>query len=187
MIMGSSGSGKSTLLNIIGLLDKHDSGKFNLFNLDVNKSSEKENALIRSVNFGFVFQNFQLIPRMNVLENILLPAKITNQYNKSVIEHAMNLLNIVNLEDYTQHYPNQLSGGQQQRVAIARALINKPTILLADEPTGSLDSNTSVEIINYLKMLNKEQGLTIIMVTHDKSYTHVANKLFHMNDGILHL
>jgi putative ABC transport system ATP-binding protein len=186
-IMGTSGSGKTTLLNIIGCLDRPTSGRYLLAGREVfggesNSSGLDDNELseVRNKHIGFIFQNFYLLPYATVLENVLLPALYSDsRVNKT---KAMEILRLVGLSERAKFKPNQLSGGQQQRVAIARALINEPELILADEPTGQLDSNTAREIMELLKELNKK-GKTIILVTHDNNIAGYAEKIIHMKDG----
>jgi len=186
-IMGTSGSGKTTLLNIIGCLDRPTSGRYLLAGKEVfggesNSSGLDDNELseVRNKHIGFIFQNFYLLPYATVLENVLLPALYSDsKVNKT---KAMEILRLVGLSERARFKPNQLSGGQQQRVAIARALINEPELILADEPTGQLDSNTAREIMELLKELNKK-GKTIILVTHDNNIAGYAEKIIHMKDG----
>ena len=180
MIMGKSGSGKTTLLNILGFLDKFDDGSYffeynNVTNLNENKRSE-----FRNTNIGFVFQQFNLVETLNVFQNVELPMI----YKKERKERVEKNLKVVGLLDKVKQKPLQLSGGQQQRVAIARALVNDPQIIFADEPTGALDSETGIEIMNLLKSLN-DSGKTVIMVTHDPDLTHYATKLINLKDGAI--
>lgn len=184
-IMGVSGSGKSTLMNILGLLDIQDAGEYFLDAHYVNKLSEEKRAQFRNKNIGFVFQQFNLLKNFNVLQNIELPLLYANKniINKSVNFHKVqDVLVKVGLQDYINYLPNQLSGGQQQRVAIARALINNPKIILADEPTGALDSKTANEILRLFLTL-QEEGKTIIIVTHDKQVAQSCQKQIHIKDG----
>ena len=181
-ITGSSGSGKSTLLNIIGLLDSPTSGTYSLNGVDVTNLSENEMATNRSKEIGFVFQSFNLLKRATVLDNVILPS-IYAGLGKNEREHvAMDLLESVGLKEQMHKKPNQLSGGQQQRVAIARALINKPAIILADEPTGNLDTASGNEVMKIIKTLNK-QGNTIIMITHEHDIAIQASKIITLKDG----
>ncbi|MBI2079980.1 ABC transporter ATP-binding protein [Candidatus Micrarchaeota archaeon] len=181
-IIGPSGSGKSTLLHVLGLLDEVTRGKVSLDGIDVSKLKERERASIRARKIGFVFQTFNLIPTLTVLENVALPGIICELNEEDVYIRAKEILNIVSMGDRLLHYPNQLSGGQRQRVAIARALINAPEIILADEPTGNLDSKTGNEVLNVFKELNKE-GKTVIIITHDLSITTVTDRSIHIKDG----
>src|SRR5712664_3317592 len=166
-IMGASGSGKSTFMNIVGCLDKPNTGRYMLEGVEVSSLSKKELATIRNRKIGFVFQGFNLLSRTTALENVELPTLYAQISKQEGTKRAMDALQLVGLGDRTLHFPSQLSGGQQQRVAIARGLVNRPAILLADEPTGNLDSRTSVEIMQILQNLNDEQGLTIVLVTHE--------------------
>ncbi|CEK30699.1 ABC transporter ATP-binding protein [[Clostridium] sordellii] len=185
MIMGKSGSGKTTLLNILGFLDKFDDGSYffeynNVTNLNENKRSE-----FRNTNIGFVFQQFNLVETLNVFQNVELPMIYNSKFSKKERkERVERSLKVVGLLDKVKQKPLQLSGGQQQRVAIARALVNDPQIIFADEPTGSLDSETGIEIMNLLKSLN-DSGKTVIMVTHDPDLTNYATKLINLKDGAI--
>ena len=181
-IMGASGSGKSTFMNILGCLDKPSSGRYLLEGIEVSRLSKKELAAIRNRKIGFVFQGFNLLSRTTALENVELPtlyAQITKEEGQKRSREALNL---VGLGDRMEHFPSQLSGGQQQRVAIARALVNRPSILLADEPTGNLDSRTSVEIMEIFQNLN-DQGLTIVLVTHEHDIAQFAKRVLVFRDG----
>ncbi|RGX08404.1 ABC transporter ATP-binding protein [Paraclostridium sordellii] len=185
MIMGKSGSGKTTLLNILGFLDKFDDGSYffeynNVTNLNENKRSE-----FRNINIGFVFQQFNLVETLNVFQNVELPMIYNSKFSKKERkERVERSLKVVGLLDKVKQKPLQLSGGQQQRVAIARALVNDPQIIFADEPTGALDSETGIEIMNLLKSLN-DSGKTVIMVTHDPDLTNYATKLINLKDGAI--
>ncbi len=182
--MGPSGSGKSTLMNIIGCLDSPTSGTYILNNHNVSNLSENQLADIRNKEIGFVFQTFNLLPRSSALENVALPL-IYAGYNKRQREEiAMTRLESVNLADRADHKPNELSGGQRQRVAIARALVNDPSIILADEPTGNLDSKTSYDIMDLFHELH-ENGNTIIMVTHEDDIAHYAHRIVRLRDGLV--
>ncbi|RKX63247.1 MAG: macrolide ABC transporter ATP-binding protein [Thermodesulfobacteriota bacterium] len=181
-IMGASGSGKSTLLNIIGLLDKPDSGIYIFDGQEVNQLTKKELAYLRNRKIGFVFQAFYLVPWATALENVLLPLLYRGKINKEDEKKAVELLKRLRLEKRINAKPNELSGGEQQRVAIARALITNPKLLLADEPTGNLDSKSSQEVMNIFKELN-ENGITIIMVTHDPEIADFAKKIKIIKDG----
>lgn len=181
-IMGSSGSGKSTLMNILGCLDNQFSGVYLLNGIDISKASENELSQIRNRRVGFVFQAFNLLPKLSALANVELPLMYAGVAKHKRKEIAMNLLKKVGLEDRVHHRPNELSGGQKQRVAIARALVNNPSIILADEPTGNLDSKSEKEIISILKELNKE-GKTIIIVTHEESIGNNADRKIVFKDG----
>jgi len=183
-IMGPSGSGKSTLLNLIGALDKPTSGKIYIDGVDISKLDEDQLAELRNRKIGFVFQMFNLINRTSVARNVELPSIITRMPKKKRIEKVRKLLSILGLdEDAMKRRPIFLSGGQQQRVAIARALMNDPKIILADEPTGNLDSKTGKEVMEYLKMLNRKLGTTVVVVTHDRSVAMMADRILHIMDG----
>ena len=182
-VMGASGSGKSTLMNILGCLDRPTRGRYYLDGVDVSQMSKQELARIRNRRLGFVFQHFNLLARTSAMENVELPtvyAGLTLQERKA---RAAEALARVGLSDRASHFPSQLSGGQQQRVAIARALVNHPQILLADEPTGNLDSRTSVEIMEILQQLNDEQGLTVVLVTHEHDIVRYARRALEFRDG----
>jgi ABC-type lipoprotein export system ATPase subunit len=186
-LMGASGSGKSTLMNILGCLDHPTSGQYFLDGQEVSNMSSDERALLRNHKIGFVFQNFNLLPRTSALENVMLPLSYTveNVSDRDVRRRAMELINRVGLGDRYHHEPSQLSGGQQQRVAIARALINRPALLLADEPTGNLDSHTSEEVLRMFQQLNQEEGITIILVTHDPNVAKHARRIIGISDGVI--
>jgi putative ABC transport system ATP-binding protein len=181
-IMGASGSGKSTFMNIIGCLDKPTSGQYFLENDDVSKMTKAELAFIRNRKIGFVFQGFNLLARTTALENVELPTLYARIPKEERHKRATDALTLVGLGDRIHHFPSQLSGGQQQRVAIARGLVNKPAILLADEPTGNLDSKTSVEIMDIFQRLN-DAGLTIVLVTHEPDIAHFAKRTIIFRDG----
>jgi len=184
-IMGASGSGKSTLMNIIGCLDHPSAGIYRFAGKDINNLSRKELASIRNRQLGFVFQGFNLLKRHTALENVELPLVYAGISPKKRREKAIAMLKLVHLEDRAGHVPSQLSGGQQQRVAIARALINDPHILLADEPTGNLDSKTGTEILATFERLNRTLGQTIIMVTHDPAIAAHADRQVTVRDGLV--
>ena len=181
-IMGPSGSGKSTLMNIIGCLDSPTKGTYSLNNKEVSQMSDDELSKIRNTEIGFVFQNFSLLPRSSALENVMLPlqyAGISLSERKTI---ALDALEKVELLDRKDHKPSELSGGQQQRVAIARALVNNPSILFADEPTGNLDSQTGMKVLDIFKRLN-ENGQTIILITHENEVASAAKRIIHIKDG----
>jgi putative ABC transport system ATP-binding protein len=184
-VMGPSGSGKSTVMNILGCLDRPTRGRYYLDGIDVSGMSKTELARIRNRKLGFVFQQFNLLSRTSALENVELPTVYAGIGPEERAKRAMESLTRVGLADRAGHYPSQLSGGQQQRVAIARALVNRPAILLADEPTGNLDSRTSVEIMQILQTLNEEQGLTIVIVTHEHDIAQYATRALEFRDGKL--
>ena len=183
-IMGSSGSGKSTLMNIIGCLDVPTNGNYFFKDNDISKFNSNKLAELRNKEIGFVFQNFNLLPRLNALENVTLPLMYSGKSTKQRNDLALKALEEVGLKDRINHRPNQLSGGQQQRVSIARAISGKPNLILADEPTGALDSKTSIEIMKILTSFN-QQGRTIILVTHEKDLAVYANRIITMKDGII--
>ena len=181
-IMGSSGSGKSTMMNILGCLDNQYEGKYILDGIDISKSTENELSEIRNKKIGFIFQSFNLLPRLTALENVELPLVYSSIPKEERHKRANELLEMVGLKDRTHHRPNELSGGQRQRVAIARALVNNPSIILADEPTGNLDSKSEGEIIEILQKLNK-MGKTIVIVTHEPSIGKIAERKIVFKDG----
>jgi len=184
-IVGASGSGKSTLMNILGLLDRPSSGQYYLDGQDVSGFDRDRRAELRNGKIGFVFQNFSLLPRTTALENVELPLLYNGRGTRPSDRHqkAMELLRAVGIDERAQHTPNQLSGGQQQRVAIARALVNDPELVLADEPTGNLDSRTSVEIMEILQRLNRASGLTVLLITHEQDIAGYASRVVTIRDG----
>ena len=184
-IMGASGSGKSTLLNILGILDNYDTGSYTLDGKRIWNLSEKQAADYRNHMIGFVFQSFNLIGFKTAVENVELPLYYQGVPRRKRREMAMEYLEKMGLTSWASHFPNEMSGGQKQRVAIARALITKPQIILADEPTGALDSKTSVEVMQLLKQLNKEDGITIIVVTHEGGVANETDKIIHIKDGVI--
>ena len=184
-IMGPSGSGKSTLLNMIGALDRPTSGKVYINGTDLSQLNDNQIADVRNTEIGFIFQFFNLIPRMDAQSNVELPMAIKGVSRTQRKKRAMNLLNLVGLGDRAHHKPSQLSGGEQQRVAIARALANEPNLILADELTGNLDSKTGAEIMLLLKQLNKEEGKTFILITHDPQVAQNTDRLVSFKDGVI--
>ncbi len=183
-IMGASGSGKSTLMNILGCLDKPTSGDYYLGLRDVNKLNDNELSRIRNEMIGFIFQNFSLLSRTSALENVELPATYGKRLSsRQLRDRAMEVLSAVGLTDRAHHHPNQLSGGQQQRVAIARALVNRPSLLLADEPTGNLDSVSTLEILQIIRRLN-DDGMTVVLITHEPDIAYCARRVLRMRDGL---
>jgi putative ABC transport system ATP-binding protein len=182
-IMGPSGSGKSTLMAILGCLDIPTKGIYLLEGESVEKLNENQLAQVRSRKVGFVFQQFNLLPRTDALENVMLPLLYDGVHGKARVERAKAALEVVGLADRMHHHPNQLSGGEQQRVAIARALVNDPTILLADEPTGNLDSKTGDEIIGMFQKLHEEKGQTVVYVTHDSFIARHTQRIIRLVDG----
>ncbi|MDO5714137.1 MAG: ABC transporter ATP-binding protein [Tissierellia bacterium] len=184
-IVGQSGSGKSTLMNILGLLDRATSGEYILNGVDIKSLGDTELSTFRSQKIGFVFQNFNLIPRSNALKNVELPMLYAKVPRKKREERARELLRLVDMEERLTHLPNELSGGQKQRVAIARSMANEPDIILADEPTGALDSKTGQSVMNLFHKLNVEEGKTIVIITHNYELAMETEKIFNMHDGIL--
>jgi ABC-type lipoprotein export system ATPase subunit len=186
-LMGASGSGKTTLMNLLGCLDRPSSGKYWLDGEEISQLSNDQRAMVRNRKIGFVFQSFNLLPRTSALEQVMMPLAYTasNLSGKECRERAHALLERVGLGDRLDHEPSQLSGGQQQRVAIARALVNRPPLLFADEPTGNLDSRTSKEILQMFQQLNVEEGITIIIVTHDAGVASYAKRTIRIHDGLI--
>jgi len=183
-IMGSSGSGKSTLLNIVGLLDIHDEGNYYLNGQAIENLDEKKAAVLRNKFLGFVFQSFNLIAYKTALENVALPLYYKGMARKERQEVAMEYLDKVGLKDWANHLPNELSGGQKQRVAIARALVAKPKVVLADEPTGALDSTTSNSVMELLKEINRE-GMTVFVITHEEEIAEETDRIVRLKDGVI--
>jgi ABC-type lipoprotein export system ATPase subunit len=186
-LMGVSGSGKSTLMNILGCLDHPSDGEYWLDGKEISRLSSDERAAVRNHKLGFVFQNFNLLPRTSAIENVAMPLSYTRDHisEKQALTRAGELLNLVGLADRMDHEPSQLSGGQQQRVAIARALVNRPSLILADEPTGNLDSKTSEEVLAMFQKLNSQEGITILLVTHDPGVAQHAQRVIRIHDGVI--
>lgn len=184
-VVGKSGSGKSTLLNVVAGFLKPESGQIYLNNRETTNLSETEYAKFRLHNVGFIFQSFQLMPGLTAVENIELPLKIKGVSKNARFQIVRKIMGKVGLDNVIDHYPNELSGGQQQRVSIARALVTNPSIILADEPTGSLDSETELEILELIKSLNETLNITFIIITHDEEVANLANKKYRMHDGEL--
>ncbi|MBR1699355.1 MAG: ABC transporter ATP-binding protein [Bacteroidales bacterium] len=184
-IMGASGSGKSTLLNILGILDNYDTGTYHLDGTLIKNLTEKQAADYRNRMIGFIFQSFNLIGFKTAVENVELPLYYQGVPRKKRHDLAMEYLDKMGLTPWASHFPNEMSGGQKQRVAIARALITQPRIILADEPTGALDSKTSVEVMALLKQLNQQDGITIIVVTHEGGVANETDKIIHIKDGVI--
>lgn len=186
-LTGASGSGKSTLMNILGCLDRPSGGEFWIDGKNVANLNADQRARLRNQRIGFVFQNFNLLARTSALENVMMPAYYSHPAvpTSKIRERALELIKMVGLEERMHHTPAQLSGGQQQRVAIARSLINNPGILLADEPTGNLDSTTSVEVMNMFRDLNRQKGITVIIVTHDRKTAAFTDRAINMSDGLI--
>lgn len=182
-IVGESGSGKSTLMNIIGVLDRQTEGQYFLEGQDVNLMDDITRSTVRNKKIGFVFQNFNLIPRADALKNVTLPLLYSDEKRKDIKERGMEMLRLIGMEDRAGHKPNELSGGQKQRVAIARAMINNPSIILADEPTGALDSQTGHMIMDIFHRLHEEQGKTIVLITHSKDLASETQRIIVLNDG----
>ena len=184
-LMGPSGSGKSTLLNLIAGIDKPDAGILRIDGEDITQLSEGELADWRASNIGFIFQFYNLMPVLTAFENVELPLQLTNLSRSERRQRVEMTLSLVGLSDRMEHYPNELSGGQQQRVAIARAIVTQPDTLFADEPTGNLDSKTTVEIMELLRRLNADRGISIIMVTHEDEVAACARRIIHVRDGLI--
>ncbi len=184
-IMGASGSGKSTLMNIMGCLDRPTAGRYFLEGRDVSNLTSDELAEIRNKKIGFVFQGFNLIQRLSIVENVELPLYYSGMPSKEATEMAMDALRLVDLSDKGNKFPNQISGGEQQRVAIARAIVNNAPIIMADEPTGNLDSIRGAEVMKFFKKINEERGVTIILVSHDKNIANYGKRLITVKDGII--
>jgi putative ABC transport system ATP-binding protein len=184
-IFGPSGSGKSTLLHLIGCLDRPDGGEILIDGADVLRMSDDELAELRLKKIGYVFQFFNLLPRLTALRNVQLPLTIAGATDEEALEKAKEMLQLVGLEARMNHKPSELSGGEQQRVAIARALINNPKIVLADEPTGNLDTKTGWEIVQLMKELNEKKGQTFVIVTHDPHIAETAHRIIHLKDGLI--
>jgi ABC-type lipoprotein export system ATPase subunit len=186
-LMGASGSGKSTLMNILGCLDRPDSGHYRLDGEEITHFNADQRAMIRNRKLGFVFQSFNLLPRTSAVDNVAMPLTYSSGHltERDARRRAQQMLQRVGLADRMDHEPSRLSGGQQQRVAIARALINQPRLLLADEPTGNLDSRTSEEVLAMFQALNQKEGITIVMVTHDAQVARYAQRTIHIHDGLI--
>ncbi len=184
-IMGKSGSGKSTLIHMLGCLDIPTKGKIFVDNINVSDLDDDSLSIIRGEKIGFIFQTFNLIPVLNVVQNVELPLMFKNLDEKEINFRVEKMLNLVQLEKWKNHKPNQLSGGQRQRVAIARALVNNPSVVIADEPTGNLDSKTGFEIINFLYDLNLNHNVTIVMVTHDEDLAKISDRTLFLKDGVI--
>jgi len=184
-LVGQSGSGKSTLLNIIGGLDMPDSGEVEVLGIDTIKAGDAKRAKLRNQSIGFVFQAFNLLDHLNVLGNVIIPSAFHPQARKDIDEHGREALRRVGLADFAHRHPSELSGGQKQRVAIARALFGAPALLLCDEPTGNLDSETGKEVIDFFRELNDKDGVTLVIVTHERRVSSVAKRVIAMRDGMI--
>jgi ABC-type lipoprotein export system ATPase subunit len=186
-LMGASGSGKSTLMNILGCLDRPSSGQYWLDGIEMSRLTSDQRAFERNRKIGFVFQNFNLLPRTSALENVAMPLTYGAEHlsDRETRRRAEEMLCRVGLQDRLDHQPTQLSGGQQQRVAIARALVNRPALLFADEPTGNLDSHTSAEVLHMFQQLNGQEGITIILVTHDAKVARTCRRVISIHDGVI--
>ena len=182
-IVGESGSGKSTLMNIIGVLDRQTEGNYYLEGQDVNQMGDELRSAIRNKQIGFVFQNFNLLPRANALKNVMVPLMYSEKRERNQKERAMEMLRMVGMEERALHRPNELSGGQKQRVAIARAMMNDPAIILADEPTGALDSKTGHMVMDLFHKLHEEQGKTIVLITHSQELARETSRIVTLFDG----
>lgn len=184
-IVGESGSGKSTLMNIIGVLDRQTGGSYFLEGQDVNQMNDEERSAVRNRRIGFVFQNFNLLPRANALKNVMVPLMYSRPAVRNQKERAMEMLRMVDMEDRANHRPNELSGGQKQRVAIARAMVNDPAIILADEPTGALDSKTGHMVMDIFHKLHEEEGKTIVLITHSQELAAETQRIITLKDGAI--
>ncbi len=184
-IIGTSGSGKTTTMNIIGLLDHPTSGEYLLKGTNVLELTPDQQASLRNRSIGFIFQLFFLLPRLNALQNVSLPLTYRNIPLKQIKKHSLQMLEKVSMADFHDHKPSELSGGQQQRVAIARALVGHPDIILADEPTGSLDTKTGQEVLNLLKQLNRDESTTIVIITHDEKVASQCSRVIKLQDGLV--
>ena len=184
-LLGASGSGKTTLLDIVGTLSRPDSGSLQIGGVDMGKLSRSEMVAFRREKIGFVFQAYHMLPELNILENVMLPAMLAGTPRKEAALHAGSLLESVNLSHRLKHRPNELSGGEQQRAAIARALINEPNLLLADEPTGNLDHETGREILDLFEKIREKHKMTIVMVTHDRNVASLADRIVQLKNGLI--